>query len=160
MRISVSGLEENQELMEDIAARLADLSPVLEVIAQDVRTAIDDSFAEQASPDGSPWAPLSRATVRRRRGTGAPTILVDTGRLRNSIATQYTQRSLSFGSNVVYGGAHQFGYAPRRLPARPYMPVTIDGGAFALMTTGRAGELWARARADVAHWVRTGEFAE
>lgn len=158
MRIRVSGLDRTQQFMDEIAARLADMSPILEVVAQDVKTAIDDSFAQQSSPDGTPWAPLSRATLSKRRGSGAQSILIDTGRLRNSVTTTFGRRSIGFGTNVAYGGAHQFGYTPRRLPARPYMPVTSDGGGFSLMTTGRAGALWQRARQDVEHWVLTGEI--
>ena len=159
MRIEVRGLDEVQSQLSDIAARAEDLSPILEVVVQDIRTAIDDSFNEQSSPSGARWQPLAQSTLDRRKGTSA-TILVDTGRLRNSIAVSWTRKSISFGTNVAYGGAHQFGYTPRRLPARPFMPVESDGGGGSrLMTGGRASALWEQARADVDHYIRTGEIA-
>jgi phage gpG-like protein len=60
------------------------------------------TFADQTDPWGAPWAPLSP-----RSRSGQP--LLDTGRLRNSIASQITGNTLLVGTNVCYSMTHQFG---------------------------------------------------
>ena len=94
-------------------------------------------FRESRGPDGQPWAPLSPATIaRRRQGSSKP--LLDTGRLRNSItyATE-GQNAVVVGTNVRYGRMQQqgaakgeFGRTSRgspipwgRVPGRPYLGV-------------------------------------
>lgn len=156
MQIRIEGIEEAIAELDDVATRMRDLTPVLTVAAQDTRTLIDDSFQNSRSPDDSPWRPLSERTLARRRGSDAR-ILVDTARLRNSIQSTAAQRSLRFGTNVVYGGTHQFGRG--RIPARPFFPAFSQGGSrFGLMTGGRAGVHWRTVVDDVAHYIRTGEI--
>lgn len=165
MPITSRGIPETQKRFEEMSARLRDMSPVMEVAAQDTKLLIDDSFQNSASPDGTPWEPFAEATLRispRRQGGR---LLVDTARLRNSITVPHTARSFSFGTNVAYGGPQQFGASirvfgrgrTRRLPARPYLPVEGDG-RFRLMTSGRAGEHWTQVRVMVAAYIRTGEI--
>ncbi len=166
MPIRESGLDQTRARLEGIAARLANLQPVMEVAAQDTVSLISDSFQRSSSPDGTPWAPLSAATVRinpRRQG-GKP--LVDTARLSNSITGVGSARGLKFGTNVSYAGPQNFGArirtfgrgSLRGLPARPFLPVTGNGNGYSLMTGGAAGAHWTRARDMIAHYVRTGEI--
>ncbi|MDQ3071418.1 MAG: phage virion morphogenesis protein [Acidobacteriota bacterium] len=165
MRVTSSGMPEAQERLAAIVARLRDMRPILEVVAQDVRTAIDDSFAAERAPDGTPWAPLSAATkkINPRREGGR--VLTDTARLRNSVTTVASAKSLRFGTNVLYGAAHQTGAqikvfgrgTSRALRARPFLPVSGTAGRFILTTSGPAGTMWARVRSDIEHWVATGE---
>lgn len=50
-----------------VADRMANMRPALEVLAADIRTKIDDSFEQTRSAiDGSPFAPLSDATLMQR----------------------------------------------------------------------------------------------
>jgi phage virion morphogenesis protein len=150
--------------MSALAERLRDMTPILTVLAEDTRTLIDDSFQASKSPDGTPWAPLSDATIRikPRRAGGKP--LVDTARLRNSITAVGGTSSLRFGTNTKYAGPHQLGAnvrvfgrgSPKTLQARPFLPIAGTPGRFSLMTTGAAGTHWTRVRADIRAWLRDG----
>lgn len=166
MRITGSGGEEAQARLQAVADRLRNLRPVIEVVAQDTKSLIDDSFQHSSSPSGAPWAPLSAATrrINPRRIGGKP--LVDTARLRNSITTTTGPTGFAFGTNVRYGGPHQFGARirtfgrgkERGLVARPFLPIEPAGGRYSLMSGGRAGVHWTHVRAAVALYIRTGNI--
>jgi phage gpG-like protein len=73
------------------------------------------------------------AVVRRTRGSQ---ILIDTGRLRQSVvvnaaradAIRKTRRyTLIWGTRVPYAPTHQFGSDARRIPARPFLGVSDAG---------------------------------
>ena len=155
MTITQTGATEAQARLEAIAARLADITPVMQVAAADTMTLIDDSFAGSRAPDGSPWAPLAASTVARRRGTIA-TILDNTGILRGSMFARGTRTGLAFGTNTPYAAPHQTG--GRRLPQRAFLPVEM-GAAPRLMSTGPAGTHWTRVRDSVRRYIATGEVA-
>lgn len=168
MALKVTGAQQAQQLVQDIADRLRDMRPIMEVAAQDTKTLIDDSFATSTSPEGAPWAPLSEATqtINPRRTGGKP--LVDTARLRNSVTTQAGASGFSFGTNVVYAGTHQFGRSSNRvfgkspgpIPARPFLPITSVSGRTSLAPGGNAGRHWQQVKAMIAHWVQTGEVTD
>jgi phage gpG-like protein len=70
-------------------------------------------FADERDPTGEKWKPLAQATVKRK---GHDTILVETGRLKNSLTTpdgdsirEALGRSANFGTFVEYAGFHQEG---------------------------------------------------
>ncbi len=160
MRVTADGVDESSARLRAMAARMRDMRPILEVVAQDVRTGIDDAFASERSPDGTPWAHLSDATKRINPRREGGKVLTDTARLRNSITAVASSRGLR------YGAAHQLGAqikvfgrgTSRALRARPFLPVTGVSGSYALMTGGAAGAMWARVRGDIAHWITTGEI--
>lgn len=152
MTVSVRGADEVGAKLAGVSARLRDLTPQTTVIAADVMTLVDDSFAGGRAPDGSTWAPLAESTLRQRRGT---TTLVDTGALRSSISARATRTGLMFGTNIPYGRPHQTG--GRRLPQRAFLPVDISGTGWSLTERGPAGDFWRRAREAIANFVRTGE---
>lgn len=204
MRIQATGIDEAQQRLEEIAARLADLTPVMQVAVADTVTLIDDSFDGQRSPSGAPWAPRSEATdsirlslaiqgarfrvasrsegdvsdddlrkARRRavrsqeKKNSNRKLLIDTGRLRQSITGRSGKTSFQFGTNVVYAATQQFGRSdnkvfgkhPGPIPARPFMPVEAESrGKFRLMNTGAAGQHWSRVRRMVAEYIRTGRL--
>lgn len=75
------------------------------------------------------WSKKNRLTGPRPKYLG-----VVTGRLRSSIASGKTIETkdgyeTKIGTNVVYARAHEFGYEPRNLPARPFLrPSLADPG--------------------------------
>lgn len=146
MSVTVRGADAVGEKLAGVAARLRDLTPQTSVIAADLMTLIDDSFAESRSPDGSAFAPL-------KSRVGTP--LVNSGRLRSSNHATGTRSGLMFGTNVAYGRPHQTGTA--RLPKRAFLPVDLAGTGWSLMERGPAGEFWNRARAALQRFVATGE---
>jgi len=142
-----------------MADRLSDMTPILEVVAANVRLEIDDAFQNGASPSGLVWQALSHTTeqINPRRVGGKP--LNDTARLRRSITTSVTPSSLRFGTNVVYAGAQNFGNPankvfggpPGPVPSRQFLLVSQDG------TRLEPAAFWERQREVVDHWIRTGE---
>lgn len=102
--------------LEDVPALRRD---VFTVLAEDARTRVDEGFAASRSPDGAAWRPLASA---RRRGPGRP--LLDTGRLRASIAYQVTANGFLLKTTLVYAATHQYGRGA--VPARPFFPVGGD----------------------------------
>ena len=150
---------EAESYVRRVAERMRDMSPILEVVAANVREKIDDAFQSGTSPEGVVWRGLSHTTeqISPRREGGKP--LLDTVRLRRSIATRVGPRSLSFGTNVVYAGAQHFGSPSNRVfggppgpvPARPFLLVSQDGRTLTPVA------FWAEQRDIIVHWVRTGE---
>ena len=114
-----------------MAARTQDMTPAMKVGAAAINRLIVNTFSRQKTPESKDWKELDPKTVERRRKNSS-TALVDTGRLRSSIATSSGARTITFGTNVGYAGVHQFG-SKRRVPgrpfivARPFLPITITG---------------------------------
>lgn len=104
-----------------LSRKMDDMTPVMRAIGEIVVTQTDEAFEGGKSPAGASW-PISR----RAETTGGQT-LIDTARLRNSIARQVTASGVTVGSGVVYAAIHQLGGATGRghrtiLPARPFLP--------------------------------------
>lgn len=113
--------------LDRLEALAADTSPLLAEIGEIALSQAQDSFQEQAGPDGSAWQPSLRALAQ-----GGQT-LIDSGQLLASLSLEVLPDSVVVGSNKVYAAIHQFGgQAGRggkvRLPARPYLPdeSTVD----------------------------------
>lgn len=105
-----------QAFTDELAKKTTDWRPVLRRLGAVAMRQSAQKFARQ----GPGWAPLSPATLARRRGRGARAqILLDTGRLRQSVVSadqgahgsiyNLQQASLEIGSNLVYAAIHQFG---------------------------------------------------
>ena len=160
MRVEARGIEGAIAELDELAARAADLSPVLEVAASDTRTLIDNSFRQSRGPDGVPWEGLTRETMKRRRqgrnrDVRKGSILYDTGRLKDSIESTHTKSILEFGTNVEYAAYHQFGSGRMY---RPFLPVAAGGAGYVLMTGGPAGRHWRDVRDMVIEYIRTGRI--
>ncbi len=70
----------------------------------------------------STWAP------RKKEPKKPHPLLQDTHTLIDSIRTDgLTDKSINIVSSTPYAAAHQFGYSPRNLPARPFLPFDKDG---------------------------------
>lgn len=70
----------------------------------------------------STWA------VRKKEPKKPHPLLQDTHALRDGIRTDsLTHKSISIVNSVPYAAAHQFGYEPRNLPARPFLPFDSSG---------------------------------
>lgn len=140
-------------LFKRLHAKVSDMTPVMEVIGQIVRTSVVGNFEEggRYSEPGNwrggnkRWAPLSISTLfagrnsrfagkRGRFKKGAEEqfkgrmTLVDTARLRNSINVDAGRNKVEIGTNVKYAAIHQFGGKAGRgkkinIPARPFLVV-------------------------------------
>jgi phage virion morphogenesis protein len=107
LRITLSNLNE----------RLQNFSPMLRIVGNVMRGSFERTFRDQGSPAGS-WAPLAASTLKRGKGGSGRKILIQSGRLKNSITYQEDGNTLRMGSNLVYSAIHQFGgVAGRRAPS-------------------------------------------
>ena len=96
--------------------RADNLRPVMRKIAGDMLNSIDEAFNEQRDPvTNESWDDLQDSTkANRRQGpnrtfNGVFQILRDTGRLANSMSSDYGNDYAQAGTNVVYAPTHQFG---------------------------------------------------
>ena len=106
-----------------------DLAPAMRAISEFFLSRVQDSFAREQAPDGTPWAPLAPGTLRerRRRGKDGP-ILQRDRQLLGSMDTSYGPTSAAAGTNVVYAATHQFG---AELPPRQQvLAFAARGGRF------------------------------
>ena len=131
------------EMVDEQKARAENVTPVLEGRAEALRTTIiRDVFGKGQSPFGVPWAPLSPATLARRRG-GTATILVDIGTLRDSFSAEAEGQSIFFGifgPAAVYAPTHQFG---RILSGTYKAPRALKSGKGSRSKrAARAGRAW------------------
>lgn len=89
-------------------------------VGQELVASTVGRFERGRGPDDQPWTPSRRAAR-----DGGQT-LVDTARLRGSIAHRASADGVEVGTNVVYGAIHQFGSRdgggrPSGIPPRPYL---------------------------------------
>lgn len=91
---------------------------------------LQEMYERNRSPKGQKWAKLDSQTVRKRKVNrdGASQILVDTGRLKNSLTSEgnkdsvrrVTKNTLTIGTKTPYAEFHMNGTI-RNLPPRPMM---------------------------------------
>lgn len=96
-------------------------------------------FAEQESPDGDAWTPLSEVTLGRKK-RNRDKILIDRGDLMGLLRYQADDAKLDFGSDRIYAAVMQFGAAKGAfgttarggpvpwgdIPARPFIGLSGD----------------------------------
>ena len=112
-----------------------DLSPAMREISAHLVDSSEQALEAQASPAGTPWAPLAKGTEaeRRRKGYGAAApILERSGDLIRSIVAAHDETSATAGTNLAYAALQQFGGkpgmspGPAAVPARPFLGVGDD----------------------------------
>ena len=122
-----------------------DLTPAMRTIATFLADRSEEAFAQEQSPEGIPWQPLSQATLARRKKAGKPSakLLQQDRHLLNSITADWDKTAAVAGTNVIYATTHQFGakqgqfgqgnYTTRQgsfpipwgdVPARPFLGVS------------------------------------
>lgn len=134
------------------------LQPAAHQIGEALVSSTIRRFNEQKAPDGTPWQPLAASSVaprkkdftrsgrlrkRAERRLMNRKILIQTARLRNSIAFKVKGTSVAVGTNVVYAATHQFGAKAGNfgqtsrgqaipfgdVPARPFLGISSDDQA-------------------------------
>ena len=107
--------------------------PLLNIAGAIMRSSIEQTFRDQGSPAGS-WPPLAASTLKRGKGGMGRKILIQSGRLKNSINYEVGGNTRTIGTNLKYAAIQQEGgVAGRRgpfkkkggrrpvIPARPYL---------------------------------------
>ncbi len=86
-----------------------DMSPAMRQIAGVLEDASERAFENQTDPfTGTPWAPLSPVTIKRRSGQPPYKILQDTGQLAASITSNYGRDFAEVGTNKIYARTQFF----------------------------------------------------
>ncbi len=132
--------------------RSENLTPALKVGAESVNRLLKTSFQESRTPTGTDWKTLDPETIKRRRKQSSKP-LIDTGVLRNSTYARSGARTIYFGTNISYAGFQQFG--TRRIPARPFLPITAQGE---LTMAGPAKTVFDRSSRQVGNDIVTGKL--
>lgn len=133
--------------LDRLAGAGKDLAPAMREIGEHLLNTTRQRFTDEEAPDGTPWAPLSETTKRRKR-RNAEKILTESGALRgHGLVYRAGRDRVEVGSPLIYAGTHQFGAAkgafgptPNPLPnvsgeisipwgdipARPFLGVSDD----------------------------------
>ena len=129
----------------------ADLRPAMTKIADTLFFSTQRRFETKSGPDGQPWTPFARSTLRRMPARrSVPQLLRDSGRLYASLTTavdahsaeigpNITYRTDVFGTNIVYANIHQFG-------GTIAMPAREGSATFRLLVEGAARRAGSRLR--------------
>ena len=125
--------------LDRLAAAGRDLTPAMRDVGEHLLNSARERFRTETAPDGTPWAPLTAAT-RRRKERNKHRILTLEGHLSGGLDYRADSDSVEVGSPSIYAGTHQFG-APAGsfgetatgrpipwgdIPARPFL-VDADG---------------------------------
>jgi phage virion morphogenesis protein len=111
-------------------------APAMDAVAAMLVNRVALTFADQADPWGTPWAPLAKATIKRRRDKGRDgvSILRDTGQMLGALSGEggagFAEVRIGFAERPA--SIHQFGGKAGRdgsatIPARPMAPIRPDG---------------------------------
>ena len=92
---------EVREMLAKVQARLKDLTPVMKIIGQTIRTSVIKNFEKGGRP--MPWKPSARASIKGDK------TLIDTTRLMRSITSKGYSDRAEVGTNVIYAAIHQLG---------------------------------------------------
>lgn len=96
---------------EDFADRVGSVSlrPLYASIGEYMLLETDDRFVREEAPDGTPWEPLSPATLAAKT---TEKILQEKGTragLRGRINYQAGEDGVAVGTNLIYADVHQYG---------------------------------------------------
>lgn len=125
-----------QQLIDEIdftIKQCKNISPILHEVGNLAKNEAELSFEKETSPFGDKWTPLSKQTLKHKKGSK---ILTESSMLQSSINSRTklqqtktsTQGSVSIGTNLEYAPIHQFGGKAGRglkvnIPERPFLPV-------------------------------------
>jgi phage virion morphogenesis protein len=131
--IEVIGLDEIQKSLDTLEKKTSDIKPLLLELANHLKNTIEESFANETSPDGHSWSP-----IKFRKDDESPDrILYDSGNMQKRLYSRVNKDSFTVGLNATshgyeYAPIHQFGSKKKSgrgsgIVARPFMPIRLDG---------------------------------
>ena len=120
--------EEITDALNHVLKETKNLEPAFKIARKALLDAIDENFETEGASSGERFKDWSEkyAKYRAKKKKGEGKILQYEGYLRKSISSKITRKELIIGSDKEYAAAHQFGYAPRNLDARPFMRITNE----------------------------------
>lgn len=164
IQVEIDGLASVQAALQRLVDQSRDLTPLMANVAKTLASETSANFAAEGRPS---WVPILESTraARAKKGKGDGKMLQVTGRLASSITSAHTNNTAQAGTNVVYAAIHQFGgqtaphtivakYAKAlawpggfaksvnhpgsKIPARPFLPFTSEGGVPELQPSAQA----------------------
>lgn len=98
-----------KKLLQDLSDNKPKLQGVMRVAGLIMKREVERNFDAGGRP--SPWAPLAKSTMdkRRKEGHWPGKILVEHGQLVASITMQATLTQAIVGTNKAYAAIHQYG---------------------------------------------------
>ncbi len=143
LEITAVGQQTVEHELLRLAARAADVRPALELAADALEEIERAQFDTRGASGGTPWDPLSEATLKHKTGPG---ILEETGGLRASLTDKGAPDhlrivgydTLIFGSTNREAAWHQHGHSAGRggagrgypaLPQRKVLTLTFKDEA-------------------------------
>jgi phage virion morphogenesis protein len=109
-----------------IAKRCSSAAPAMKIIGETVKDSVVQNFRSGGRPNG--WAPLSPATLAKKKGGSILIGKGHAGGLMGSISYQAGDDHVIVGTNKVYAAIHQFGGMAGRgrkvkIPQREFLMV-------------------------------------
>lgn len=104
-----------------ITSRLRDLRAPMLAAKNHMEAKIEGQFQTETDPDGNPWEPLKPDTLARKQGGS---ILVESGKLRDSFRYDLDEKSLTISSNSPVFVAHDQGVLPQ--PERQILGISAE----------------------------------
>lgn len=123
--------------IEAAALNYDERGKLLGSIGVEIETQTQNRFDTKRAPDGNRWKPIAEATKEFYRramaggkkldGTPRPPLLVS-GALRDSVVSEVQSGNWSVivGAAKEYADVHQYGYAAKNIPARPFVGVSNE----------------------------------
>lgn len=110
------------------AKEIKNLEPAFKIARKRLLSEIDENFKTEGVSSGERFKEWSEkyTKYRTKKKKAKGKILQFEGYLRKSITSKITRKELIIGSAKEYAAAHQFGFPPRNLEARPFMRITDE----------------------------------
>ncbi|WP_299197966.1 phage virion morphogenesis protein [uncultured Amphritea sp.] len=120
------------DLLDQLIARTEYTQPAMMEIAVFLEERTRDHFDNEEDPDGTPWAPLKPATVKRKQRKGVPVDKIlhgETLHLRDTIFPFWSadEAGLSTGPGTdAYAATQQLGDESRNIEARSFFGLSNE----------------------------------
>ena len=134
MKISVRGADKVERSFDVLGRAVEDFRPLWELLVPELQDMAGAEFKGLGLASGG-WAELTPdyAAYKSKVRPGMPLLVFD-GDLRSSVTEkgagggiiELKPDTLTFGTKLDHAAAHQYGYPPRNLPARPFLVVPDD----------------------------------
>ena len=98
--------------LDRLTAALSDLTPAMQDVGEFLLASTEERYDAGVSPDGTPFAPKSPATIERyRRGPDPVDIrpLFKSGTMRRTLHYEADATGVEVGSNAIQAAVMQFG---------------------------------------------------
>ena len=133
LKVDLTGIKELQKKLKDLS-NLSE-NDLLENVAYPVMEATEKSFERETDPWGKAWVNKDSKTFHHLDSMQNPNpkARAESGDMKGSLHSTVNKGSVYIGfPNVSQGGfaypmVHQFGTKDGKIPARPFMPVDING---------------------------------